>query len=72
MFSIIRNTIENRKAAHSASSEIYPDLYLDRDRAIRRQNMKDICGIIGVLAMGAFAAFVWLAYEGWISPDMFK
>lgn len=55
-----------------AATEINPDLYLERAREIRRKAIGEICGMLAVVAMGAAFVFVWLAYEGWITPDMFR
>lgn len=71
MFSIIRNSMERCKA-YNSNSEIYPDICLERERIIRNQNIKETLGIMSVIALGAFSVFIWLAYEGWITPDMFK
>ena len=72
MFSIIRNTLTSKAERRTALSEIHPELYLERAAAIRIAKIKETIGIIAMLAFGAFAFLFWLAYEGWITPDMFK
>lgn len=72
MFSIIRNTLTTRAERNAARSEIYPNLYLDRAAQIRKGNIMETIGLISVFAMGAVAFLFWLAYEGWITPAMFK
>ena len=72
MVSIIRNTLTTQAERQAAMSEIYPDSYLDRAVDIRLGKVKETAAIFAAIAMGAFAFLFWLAYEGWITPDMFK
>jgi hypothetical protein len=72
MVSIIRNTITSQAERQAALSEINPELYLERVAAIRWGKIKETAAMFAAIAMGAFAFLFWLAYEGWITPDMFK
>ena len=66
MFRGIRNTKERQN-----TSRTY-DIEQERRRTIRTNRIKDFCGAVVFTAMAAFAFLFWLAYEGWITPDMFK
>ncbi len=74
MFSIIRNTLENRRAAlkRKAASEINPDLYIQRHNSIIKERIKEAFGMVGFIALSLLLLGTWLAYEGWITPATFK
>ena len=74
MFSIIRNTLENRRADlnRKAASEINPELYIQRHNSIIKERIKEAFGMVGTFIVGGFLFALWLAYEGWITPDTFK
>ena len=55
-----------------AASEINPELYIKRRRKIRNERIKEAFGMVGTFIVGGFLFALWLAYEGWITPDTFK
>ena len=72
MKNIIRNTFTTQAERQAALSEINPELYLERVAAIRWGKVKELFGLLSVLALGAVALLFWLAYEGIIKPEMFN
>ena len=47
-------------------------LFTGRGREARKNIIVEIMGLTAVFAMGAFFFALWLAYEGWITPETFK
>lgn len=72
MFGIIRNTLISKVERQASQHEINPDLYLDRAAQNRLNAIKEGFCMIAFMALAAFAFLFWLAYEGWITPNMFK
>lgn len=72
MLSIIRNTLVSRAEREAAQSEVNPDLYLERAASSFIGAVTECIGLFAVGIMATAAFLFWLAYEGWITPDMFK
>ena len=54
------------------ATENSPALYIQRQRELRRRAIREAVGMVCVIGMALLAVAFWLAYEGWITPDMFK
>ena len=66
------NSANRKNLALMAQSEINPDLFMRRAREARRKAWIEALGILSFVVLVSAFAFVWLAYEGWITPAAFN